>query len=59
MFSILIENGLIKSKNVEEAMLAVDRGDFIDHSPYMDSPMRIGYQATISAPHMVFVLKYF
>lgn len=39
-------------------MLEVDRGDFTDYSPYVDSPMRIGYKATISAPHMVFDLYY-
>jgi protein-L-isoaspartate(D-aspartate) O-methyltransferase len=43
---------LINSKIVENAMLAVDRGNFCDHNPYADSPQKIGYNATISAPHM-------
>ncbi|CAL5014086.1 unnamed protein product [Urochloa decumbens] len=35
-------------------MQAVDRGLFVPPggSPYFDSPMSIGYNATISAPHM-------
>ncbi|PAV60071.1 hypothetical protein WR25_19557 [Diploscapter pachys] len=33
-------------------MLAVDRGDFAPPDPYEDSPKRIGYNTTISAPHM-------
>ncbi|PAV60481.1 hypothetical protein WR25_10606 [Diploscapter pachys] len=33
-------------------MLAVDRGDFAPSDPYEDSPKRIGYNTTISAPHM-------
>ena len=45
-------NGIITSPRVEAAMKAVDRGNFCAHNPYMDSPQGIGYQATISAPHM-------
>jgi protein-L-isoaspartate(D-aspartate) O-methyltransferase len=45
-------NGIVTSSRVEAAMKAVDRGYFCAHSPYMDSPQGIGYQATISAPHM-------
>ncbi|XP_029281638.1 protein-L-isoaspartate(D-aspartate) O-methyltransferase-like [Cottoperca gobio] len=33
-------------------MLATDRAHFSRCNPYMDSPQSIGYQATISAPHM-------
>ncbi len=34
-------------------MRKVDRGDFCDpSSAYEDCPQRIGYNATISAPHM-------
>uniref|UniRef100_A0A8C7GNJ4 Protein-L-isoaspartate(D-aspartate) O-methyltransferase n=1 Tax=Oncorhynchus kisutch TaxID=8019 RepID=A0A8C7GNJ4_ONCKI len=46
------ENGIIKSDKVYEVMLATDRGHFSRCNPYMDSPQAIGYQATISAPHM-------
>ena len=45
-------NGIITSSRVEAAMKAVDRGHFCTYNPYMDSPQGIGYQATISAPHM-------
>ncbi|MFH4981477.1 hypothetical protein AB6A40_008186 [Gnathostoma spinigerum] len=33
-------------------MLEIDRGDFAPINPYHDSPISIGYHATISAPHM-------
>ncbi|KAA8582979.1 hypothetical protein FQN60_015525 [Etheostoma spectabile] len=46
------ENGIIKSDKVYEVMLATDRAHFSRCNPYMDSPQSIGYQATISAPHM-------
>lgn len=45
-------NGIIKSDVVENAMLAVDRGNFCLNNPYMDAPQGIGYGVTISAPHM-------
>ncbi|CAL8316285.1 unnamed protein product [Boreogadus saida] len=48
----LRKNGIIKSDKVYEVMLATDRGHFSKCNPYMDSPQSIGYQATISAPHM-------
>ncbi|XP_051500856.1 protein-L-isoaspartate(D-aspartate) O-methyltransferase isoform X2 [Myxocyprinus asiaticus] len=46
------ENGIIKSDRVYEVMLATDRAHFSRCNPYMDSPQSLGYQATISAPHM-------
>ena len=45
-------NDIVTSSRVEAAMKAVDRGNYCAHNPYMDSPQGIGYQATISAPHM-------
>ncbi|XP_050301362.1 LOW QUALITY PROTEIN: protein-L-isoaspartate(D-aspartate) O-methyltransferase-like [Anthonomus grandis grandis] len=45
-------NGIIKSDIVEQAMLAVDRGEYSRNNPFMDSPQSIGYGVTISAPHM-------
>ena len=33
-------------------MTAVDRGAYCPSKPYVDSPQRIGFGATISAPHM-------
>ncbi|MFS7971654.1 putative protein-L-isoaspartate(D-aspartate) O-methyltransferase [Helianthus anomalus] len=46
--------GVIQSKKVAEVMETVDRALFVpDGSPaYEDSPMSIGFNATISAPHM-------
>lgn len=34
-------------------MKQVDRANFVDDNPYMDTPQSIGYGVTISAPHMV------
>ncbi|XP_068666339.1 protein-L-isoaspartate O-methyltransferase 1-like isoform X2 [Aristolochia californica] len=50
----LQQYGVIKSSKVAEVMDTVDRGLFVpDGTPaYIDSPMQIGYNATISAPHM-------
>ncbi|KAL8041844.1 hypothetical protein ABFX02_09G010200 [Erythranthe guttata] len=46
--------GVIKSKKVAEVMEAIDRALFVPEGtpPYVDSPMQIGYNVTISAPHM-------
>lgn len=44
--------GIIKTKQVTNAMLKIDRGDFTKYEPYVDAPQPIGYGATISAPHM-------
>ncbi|KAE8602265.1 hypothetical protein XENTR_v10013930 [Xenopus tropicalis] len=48
----LRKNGIIKSDRVFEVMLETDRRHYAKCNPYMDSPQSIGYQATISAPHM-------
>ncbi|RWR74303.1 protein-L-isoaspartate O-methyltransferase-like protein [Cinnamomum micranthum f. kanehirae] len=54
----LVENlkrcGVIRSRKVAEVMESIDRGLFVTagNPPYADSPMPIGYNATISAPHM-------
>uniref|UniRef100_A0A8C5PZX7 Protein-L-isoaspartate O-methyltransferase n=1 Tax=Leptobrachium leishanense TaxID=445787 RepID=A0A8C5PZX7_9ANUR len=48
----LRKNGIIKSDRVFEVMLATDRRHYAKCNPYMDSPQSIGFQATISAPHM-------
>lgn len=46
--------GVVSSKKVAEVMEQVDRALFVPEGspPYVDSPMPIGYNATISAPHM-------
>ncbi|PWW80588.1 protein-L-isoaspartate O-methyltransferase [Tuber magnatum] len=48
----LFRHGLIKNDIVREAMGKVDRAHFSPVMPYEDSPQRIGYDATISAPHI-------
>ena len=56
--SLKYEN-IIKTDKVYNSMLQVDRADFTSHSPYYDSPQGIGYNATISAPHMhAYALEY-
>lgn len=52
LVNALKANGIITSSRVETTMKAVDRANYCPHNPYMDSPQGIGYQATISAPHM-------
>ncbi|XP_029121774.1 protein-L-isoaspartate O-methyltransferase isoform X1 [Elaeis guineensis] len=54
MVEYLQQYGIIRSKKVAEVMEAIDRGLFVPGGspPYVDSPMQIGYNATISAPHM-------
>jgi len=47
------DNEIIKSERVVAAMKAVDRKNFCKQNAYLDSPQSIGYQVTISAPHMV------
>ncbi|KAI3894194.1 hypothetical protein MKX03_003751 [Papaver bracteatum] len=48
--------GVIRSPKVAEVMENIDRGFFVPDSDgnaaYADSPMPIGFNATISAPHM-------
>ncbi|QCD80991.1 protein-L-isoaspartate O-methyltransferase 1-like isoform X2 [Vigna unguiculata] len=46
--------GIITSRKVGEVMETIDRALFVPGGlqPYVDSPMPIGYNATISAPHM-------
>lgn len=55
----ILANRVIRSDEVEKAMLAVDRKNYCPTSPYMDAPQPIGYSVTISAPHMVNLFSYF
>eukprot|EP01083_Nonionella_stella_P247187 857320_1 len=48
----LCKSKIITHQEVLQAMLRVDRSDFCLYNPYVDSPQTIGYNATISAPHM-------
>ncbi len=43
---------IITKQQVYNSMLQVDRGDFISPKSYYDNPQYIGYNTTISAPHM-------
>lgn len=50
----ITEAGIIGTEKVKAAMLAVDRAKYCHKSdPYQDCPRQIGYNVTISAPHMV------
>ncbi|CCF52425.1 hypothetical protein NDA11_002012 [Ustilago hordei] len=54
LISNMRNSSLITSSRVSEAMSLVDRANYV-RTPslaYQDSPQRIGYGATISAPHM-------
>ena len=48
----LIQEGCIISEEVANVMLEVDRIDFAPNYPYENCPIPIGYNVTISAPHM-------
>jgi len=48
----LSQNSLITKDKVRKAMENTDRKHYSENNPYEDSPQRIGYAATISAPHM-------
>nr|XP_018263864.1 protein-L-isoaspartate O-methyltransferase [Kwoniella dejecticola CBS 10117]OBR86022.1 protein-L-isoaspartate O-methyltransferase [Kwoniella dejecticola CBS 10117] len=50
----MVKNGLITSPQIAEAMRKVDRKNYVPDQSYAyeDSPQRIGFGATISAPHM-------
>ncbi|KAM7475459.1 hypothetical protein LguiB_022702 [Lonicera macranthoides] len=54
MVENLQQYGVLGSKKVAEVMETIDRAAFVpDGTPaYVDTPMQIGYNATISAPHM-------
>lgn len=61
MIEGLRKRGYLRSKRVEDAMLAVDRGFFVPQSafPYDDKPHPVGQGQTISAPSVVaFMLEH-
>jgi protein-L-isoaspartate(D-aspartate) O-methyltransferase len=57
MVAGLVASGYVQGKDVEEAMLKVERHRFLpkglESVAYVDSPLSIGEGQTISAPHMV------
>ncbi|KAI5817065.1 protein-L-isoaspartate O-methyltransferase [Pyronema omphalodes] len=48
----LKRHGLIKTESVLKAMESIDRAHYCPFEPYVDGPQHIGFDATISAPHM-------
>ena len=49
----LVKHKVLKSEKVIQVMSKVDRGDYISGwGAYDDTPQPIGFNATISAPHM-------
>jgi protein-L-isoaspartate(D-aspartate) O-methyltransferase len=58
----LKRDGILKSFAVEQALLEIDRSDFVlpenKANPYIDTPLSIGYGQTISQPlTVVFMLE--
>ena len=52
MVQSLHGNNIIQSEAVKNVMIQVDRGHYSKKNAYMDAPQAIGYNITISAPHM-------
>ncbi|MEM0077973.1 MAG: protein-L-isoaspartate(D-aspartate) O-methyltransferase [Thermoplasmata archaeon] len=56
----LEKEGFIKSQRVKNAMLKIDRKNFVPflhkNEAYIDEPLPIGDNQTISAPHMVAIM---
>lgn len=57
LVTALTRNGILKHRECIDAMRRVDRGNYVPreyatYEAYEDHPLPIGYNATISAPHM-------
>ena len=50
--AICVERGIIRNQKAYQVMVETDRADFCPNDPYDDCPQSIGFNATISAPHM-------
>ncbi len=48
----LARSGILTNNKICDALKQVDRKNYAPTNPYQDAPQSIGYQATISAPHM-------
>ena len=48
----LIHTNMIQTEKVAKVMLDVDRNNYDPRNQYVNSPQYIGYNVTISAPHM-------
>lgn len=57
----LIAEGILKSEPVIKSMMKVPREKFVPSNiksqAYLDTPLPIGYEKTISAPHMVAMMN--
>lgn len=60
MVDRLVKAGIIRDAGVRRAMQAVERHLFVpkglEHIAYIDRPLGIGHDQTISAPHMVAIM---
>jgi protein-L-isoaspartate(D-aspartate) O-methyltransferase len=55
MVEQLLKLGIIKNKRVADTMMRIDRANYVPSTceyPYMERAVPIGFNATISAPHM-------
>ncbi|CAI5965007.1 unnamed protein product [Closterium sp. NIES-64] len=54
MVDKLLRSGIVQSERIAEAMKQIDRADYVltKSTAYDDSPQPIGFNVTISAPHM-------
>lgn len=50
---MFVARKMLKTSAVKKLMLDTDRAFYCPRDPYQDTPQSIGYDATISAPHMV------
>lgn len=50
--TICVERGILRNPKAYQVMVETDRADFCPNDPYDDCPQSIGFNATISAPHM-------
>ena len=48
----LQQHGILHSGRVRDVLLSIDRANYCPDNPYVDTPQRIGWEQTISAPHM-------
>ncbi|CAF0851449.1 unnamed protein product [Adineta steineri] len=52
LINSLVHQDIIKDERIKNVMIATDRTDFTTDRAYDDTPQSIGYNVTISAPHM-------
>ncbi|XP_044003979.1 protein-L-isoaspartate(D-aspartate) O-methyltransferase-like [Aphidius gifuensis] len=53
MVKKLKDANILSTERAVESMLKIDRGKYChEDNPYLDRPRKIGYNVTISAPHM-------